>query len=191
MLEPKNKKLIEGAINGDESCKNELYEEYKKLIQQITTDYFKKYYTILKKCGYLSYEDLIQHSNLIFTKSIYRYKLNKNIEFSTYLVNAIRNGLTNIIFSNHKLSNDYLVNTDNIEYDDEINSDKRNIIFDNLILTVALEKLDPLEKQLIYDRYYLGLSTEEMKNKHSLSHTTIHKKMNKAIQKMRKSMEAK
>lgn len=182
--------LIRGIKNGDVNSKDELYTKVKGLIYKEVNTFYNRNRDFLKKCGYMDYEDLVQIGNLIFTKSINKYKLNKGYEFSTYLVQSIRNYLNVYFFPNKTISKDYKANADTLELNEKIIDDNSSCnMIDNLHLKIALEKLTHEERELIYDKFFRGLSSKEMVNKYGVSCVTIRKRREKALEKLKRYME--
>lgn len=186
----KYEELIRGILEGNANSKEELYENVKGLIYKEIRSFYSKHYEFLKKCGYLDYEDLIQYGNLIFSKAVYKYKLDKDTCFTTYLVQSIRNWLNMYFFPNKGISNDYKTNTDNLLLDDNlVTIDNKDTMFNNLCLKIAMEKLTHEEQELIYDKFYRGLSSKEMSDKYGVTYVSVRKKREKAINKLREYMK--
>lgn len=178
--------LIRGIKEGNQNSKNELYEKVKGLIYKEINSFYNRNKFYLIKCGYMDYEDLVQMGNLVFTKTIYKYKLNKEICFSTYLVQAIRNELNMYFFPNKGLSKDYKTNADNLLLDNNlVTTDDPESNFNNLTLKLAMEKLDKDERKLIHERFCEGYSVAELSEKYNVSRVTIRTRIKKTLNKMK------
>lgn len=186
----KYEELIRGTLEGNANSKEELYENVKGLIYKEIRSFYSKHYEFLKKCGYLDYEDLIQCGNLIFSKAVYKYKLDKDTCFTTYLVQSIRNWLNMYFFPNKGISNDYKINADNLLLDDNlVTIDNKDTMFNDLCLKIAMEKLTHEERELIYDKFYRGLSSKEMASKYGVTYVAVRKRREKALNKLREYMK--
>ena len=186
-----NEELIIRIKNGEKTLENDLYNNVKGLIYQTSYDFYNKHKVMIKKIGLLDIDDLVQIANYTFIKSISKFKVNKDILFSTYLVQSIKTNLLNQFYKNKKVSREYRKDIDKVEYDENYSSsytDKTDIkIFVEELMSVLNER----ERNIITDKYLIGLKCNEMVNKYGISSQAINNLIHKALNKMKKEWSEK
>ncbi len=89
----------------DKISKEKFFNENKKLIYSICWKFKRKNPNI-------EFEDLVSESNLAFLRAYHSFDCNKNIKFSTYLYNIIKNNL--IVFCRYENRENSLKLNENI-----------------------------------------------------------------------------
>ena len=142
-------KLVEKAKTKEESATEEIMEKFKYLIFKEASKYHIPSY---------DFEDLVQHGYLSVLKAIAMYKLGSN-SFNGYCVNAIKMNFRALLKGQIKHFRE-IPRSETTDFDNAI--DYEFTLDDQLIayeevkkLYVALDKLDPLEREII-ERYYIS-----------------------------------
>ena len=135
-------------------------------------------------------EDLLQNIFLkLFKDNMRRIKMwNQKAKFSTYLYMISSNAALDYLESKHfkrRFLSDSLINIDNIKSYFRNSSDA---IIDKISLDMCLEKLRPIEKQIINLYYSKGYKEKEIALKLNISINTVGSIKNRAIKKMRKDI---
>ena len=172
--------LVRKAKTGDEEAVVEVINKYKYLILKEASKYHIPSY---------EFEDLVQQGYLSVIKAIGMYKLGSN-SFNGYCINSIRTNFKALLKGKIKHYRE-IPNAEPIsmgaaaEYsftlEDEI------IAFEEVKrLYAALEKLDPLEKNVV-ERFYLREDTlKEIACEGDLSYYDYVRIKNKALDKLKK-----
>ncbi len=141
-------KLIEKAKDKDEIATSEIIERFKYLILKEASKYYIP--------GY-EFEDLVQHGYLSVIKAISMYKLGSN-SFNGYCINTIKMNFKALLKGQIKHFRE--VPSDEI-LDFDASGNYEFTLEDEVIaheevkkLYAALDKLEPLEREII-ERYYI------------------------------------
>tara|TARA_Y100000996_G_scaffold406718_1_gene383433 strand:+ start:1574 stop:2143 length:570 start_codon:yes stop_codon:yes gene_type:complete len=135
-------------------------------------------------------EDLLQNIFLkLFKDDMRRIKMwNERAKFSTYLYMIASNSALDYLDSKHfkqKLLSSSLIGVDNVKAS-AVNNPSR--IIDKISLDMCVDKLRPVEKQIISLYYSDGYKEKEIAEELSISINTVSSIKNRAIKKMRKNM---
>ncbi|GCD11637.1 sigma-70 family RNA polymerase sigma factor [Clostridium tagluense] len=140
-------KLVEKAKTKEESATEEIMEKFKYLIFKEASKYHIPSY---------DFEDLVQHGYLSVLKAIAMYKLGSN-SFNGYCINAIKMNFRALLKGKIKHFRE-TPNSDLLDFD--TSGDYEFTLEDEVIahdevkkLYVALDKLDPTERDIL-NRYY-------------------------------------
>ncbi|MGV8982361.1 sigma-70 family RNA polymerase sigma factor [Clostridium sp.] len=141
-------KLVERAKGKEESATQQLTEKFKYLVFKEASKYHIPSY---------NYEDLVQHGYLSILKAIAMYKLGSN-SFNAYCINSIRMNFKALLKGNIKHFRE-TPNNDMLEIDTigdyEFTLEDEVIAYDEVKkLYVALDKLEPAERDIL-ERYYV------------------------------------
>ncbi|MBU3188273.1 sigma-70 family RNA polymerase sigma factor [Clostridium bowmanii] len=175
-------KLVERAKSKEESATEEIIEKFKYLIFKEASKYHIPGFDLA---------DLIQHGYLSVIRAIAMYKLGSN-SFNKYCISSIKMNFKELLKGQIKHFRE-VPNNDMLDFD--ICGDYEFTLEDEVIayyevekLYAALDKLDPLEREIIKRYYILDQSLGEIacdsdKNYHQL--TRIKRK---ALEKLRSLM---
>jgi RNA polymerase sporulation-specific sigma factor len=141
-------KLVEKAKAKESGATEEIIEKFKYLIFKESTRYHIPGYEL---------EDLVQHGYLSVIKSITLYKLGSN-SFYGYCINAIRMNYKALLKGQIKHFRE-VPNNEMLDFDTcgdyEFTLEDEVIAYDEVKkLYAALDKLEPLEREVI-ERYYI------------------------------------
>lgn len=141
-------KLIEKAKTKDSGATEELIEKFKYLIIKEAARYHVPGYEL---------EDLIQHGYLSVIRAIALYKLGSN-SFNGYCINAIRMNFMALLKGKIKhfreVPSNEMLDFDTAR-DYEFTLEDEVLAYDEVKkLHAALDKLEPLEREII-ERYYI------------------------------------
>jgi RNA polymerase sporulation-specific sigma factor len=161
-------KLVEKAKAKDGNATEEIIEKFKYLIFKEANKYHIPSYEL---------EDLIQHGYLSVIKAIAMYKLGSN-SFNGYCINSIRMNYKALLKGQIKhfreTPNSEMLELDTIG-DYEFTLEDEVIAYDEVKkLYVALDKLNPLEREVV-ERYYImdeslgGIACDRDKSYHQLA----------------------
>ena len=75
--------------------------------------------------------------------------------------------------------------TDDNSYYDSVKVDDSNLNTDFMDLSNAIEELDPMDKKIIYDRYFNGYTQSEISNELGISQVQVSRKEAKILQKLK------
>ena len=175
-------KLIEKAKNKDEIATSEIIERFKYLILKEASKYYIS--------GY-EFEDLVQHGYLSVIKAISMYKLGSN-SFNGYCINAIKLNFKALLKGEIKhfreVPSDEMLDFDtagNYEFtlEDEVIAHE-----EVKKLYAALDKLEPLEREIIERYYILDQSLEEIACDSDKSYYQFARLKKKALEKLKTLM---
>ncbi|MBZ9637679.1 sigma-70 family RNA polymerase sigma factor [Clostridium sp. FP1] len=172
--------LVEKAKNGDRKSLMDIIERYKFLIIKLAGSYHIPSY---------EFDDLVQHGYLSVIKAVNLYNLNSNT-FDGYCIHAIRTNFKALLKGEIKHYRE-VPNAEPIrlgvacEY--EFTLEDEVIAFEEAQrLYKALEKLDPVEKDVVA-RFYLRYdSLREIACDGDNSYTHYRKVKDKALKKLKK-----
>ncbi len=141
-------KLIEKAKAKEVGATEEIIEKFKYLIFKEASKYHIKDYEL---------EDLVQHGYLSVIKAISMYKLGSN-SFNGYCINAIKMNFKALLKGEIKHFRE-VPNNEMLDFetagDYEFTLEDEVIAFEEVKkLYAALDKLEPLEREVI-ERYYI------------------------------------
>lgn len=186
--------------SGDELARDQLIEHNLRLVVYVA----KKYDSI--PCGNI--EDLISIGTIGLVKAINTFNIDKNIKLATYASRCIENEILMFLRKNNKIRSeisldeplnvDYdgnelllsdIVGTDNDIVQDEIeHNDQKEKFY------VALEKLNPREKQILTMRYGLTgndeLTQKDVADMLGISQSYISRLEKKIINKLRRKLNS-
>tara|TARA_Y100000814_G_scaffold96605_1_gene66914 strand:+ start:414 stop:983 length:570 start_codon:yes stop_codon:yes gene_type:complete len=135
-------------------------------------------------------EDLLQNIFLkLFKDDMRRIKMwNEKAKFSTYLYMIASNSALDYLESKHfkrKLLSSSLINIDTVKT--SINNNPNKVI-DKISLDMCVNKLRPIEKEIISLYYQSGYKEKEIASKLDVSINTVSSIKNRAIKKIRKNI---
>jgi RNA polymerase sigma-70 factor (ECF subfamily) len=135
-------------------------------------------------------EDLLQNVFLkLFKDDMRRIKMwNEKAKFSTYLYMIASNSALDYLDSKHfkrKLLSNSLVDIDSVK--STINNNPNKVI-DKISLGMCVDKLRPIEKEIISLYYKNGFKEKEIAEKLDVSINTISSIKSRAIKKIRKNI---
>lgn len=186
-----NEELIIRIKNGEKTLENDLYDNVKGLIYQTSYDFYNQYKVVIKKVGLVDIDDIVQIANITFIKSIAKFNTDKDLLFSTYLVTSIKTNLLNQFYKNKIISREYRKDIDKVEYDDKYSAyyveDIETKIFVEELMSVLTER----ERNIITDKYLIGLKCTEMVNKYGISSQAINNLIHKSLDKMKREWSEK
>ncbi|MGH4137715.1 sigma-70 family RNA polymerase sigma factor [Clostridium sp.] len=175
-------KLVERAKGKEGSATQELTEKFKYLIFKEASKYHIPSY---------NYEDLVQHGYLSVLKAIAMYKLGSN-SFNAYCINSIRMNFKALLKGNIKHFRE-TPNNDMLEIDTagdyEFTLEDEVIAYDEVKkLYVALDKLDPDERDILERYYVLEQPLGEIACDSEKSYHQFARMKRKALEKLRSLM---
>tara|TARA_B100000902_G_C27253493_1_gene886561 strand:- start:633 stop:1202 length:570 start_codon:yes stop_codon:yes gene_type:complete len=135
-------------------------------------------------------EDLLQNIFLkLFKDDMRRIKMwNEKAKFSTYLYMIASNSALDYLESKHfkrKLLSNSLIDVDNVK---TCANNNPATVIETISLDMCIDKLRPIEKQIISLYYNYGYKEKEIAEELSVSINTVSSIKNRAIKKMRKNM---
>ena len=135
-------------------------------------------------------EDLLQNIFLkLFKDDMRRIKMwNEKAKFSTYLYMIASNSALDYLESKYfkrKLLSNSLIDVDTVK--SSVNNNPNKVI-DKISLDMCVDKLRPVEKEIISLYYKDGYKEKEIANKLDMSINTISSIKNRAIKKIRKNI---
>ncbi|WP_291637204.1 sigma-70 family RNA polymerase sigma factor [Clostridium sp.] len=175
-------KLVEKAKNKEDRATEEIIEKFKYLIFKEASKYYIPGYDL---------EDLIQHGYLSVIKAIAMYKLGSN-SFNGYCINSIRLNFKALLKGQIKHFRE-VPNNDMLDFDCvanyEFTLEDEVIAYDEVKkLYVALDTLDPVEREII-ERYYIwGQPLGEIACDSDKSYHKFARIKKKALEKLRALM---
>lgn len=184
-----NEELIEKIKQGSEFTINDLHKNVERLIIKTAYGFYQKNQSLIKKTSCIDYDDILQIANIGFLKSLKNFDCNKNIKFSTYLVNTIQLTLHAEFYRNKKINNLYEKDIIKDEFDENINFKIDKDLDYNIIINDMLSILEERERNIIKDKYFVGLKPFELRNKYGLSSPAIRNIEKKSLQKIKEKME--
>lgn len=181
--------LILESKNGNELSKVKLLEKYKPLIIKVAFNYYVK--------GYDN-EDLIQMATMWFLVAIDKYNMDKNSDFSSYVMRTINNNMRALIRKIAKENYEksiYDKNPNGITLEDTL-EDEFNIVEnyekqDNLNnLKEAIEGLEEGEKEFIIFIHSknTGMLTK-WANDENISYAVARRRRDNILKKLRNSIK--
>ena len=175
-------KLIEKAKTKDVVATEEIIEKFKYLIFKEASRYYIPGYEL---------EDLVQHGYLSVIKAIAMYKLGSN-SFNGYCINAIRLNFKALLKGQIKhfreVPNNDMLDFDRAE-DYEFTLEDEVIAYDEVKkLYAALDKLEPLDRQILERYYLLDQSLGEIACDNDKSYHQFARIKKKALEKLRALM---
>lgn len=175
-------KLVEKAKTKEGNATEEIIEKFRYLIFKEATRYHIPGYDT---------EDLIQHGYLSVIKAIAMYKLGSN-SFNGYCINSIRLNFKALLKGQIKhfreVPNNEMLDTI-AAGDYEFTLEDEVIAYDEVKkLYVALDKLDPLEREIIEKYYILDHSLGEIACDSDKSYHQFARMKRKALEKLRSLM---
>lgn len=173
-------KLVEKAKAKEGAATEEIIEKFKFLVFKEASRYHVPGYEL---------EDLVQHGYLSIIKAIAMYKLGSN-SFNGYCINAIRMNFRALLKGEIKhfreVSNNEMLDFDTVE-DYKFTLEDEVIAYDEVKkLYVALDKLEPLEREIIERHYILGEALGEIACDRDKSYHQFVRIKKKALEKLRK-----
>lgn len=183
-----NEVLVREIQKGNRHLEHELYKNVEGLIIQITSQFYQKNKSLIKKIICLDYDDVLQIARCGFMKSIKSFDTEQGILFSTYLVNTIQLTLHTEFYRNKDINVAYRKDTAKIELKDNIPLTHYDDVDNRLIIEEAMSVLDEREKNIITDKFLVGLKPEEMRNKYGMSSPGIRNIEQKALAKMKEKI---
>ena len=143
-------KLVEKAKTKEGGATEEIIEKFKYLIFKEASRYHIPGYEL---------EDLVQHGYLSVIKAIAMYKLGSN-SFNGYCINSIKMNFKALLKGQIKHFRE-VPNNEMLDFDTsgdyEFTLEDEVIAYDEVKkLYVALDKLDPLEREIIREILYFG-----------------------------------
>ena len=175
-------KLVEKAKTKEERATEEIIEKFKYLIFKEASKYHIPSY---------SYEDLVQHGYLSVLKAIAMYKLGSN-SFNAYCINSIKMNFRALLKGKIKHFRE-TPNSDILDFD--TNRDYEFTLEDEVIaydevkkLYVALDKLDPTQRDILERYYVLDQSLGEIACDGDKSYHQFARMKRKALEKLRRLM---
>ena len=175
-------KLIEKAKTKDAGATEEIIEKFKYLIFKEASRYHIPGFDL---------EDLIQHGYLSVIKAIAMYKLGSN-SFNGYCINSIKMNFKALLKGQIKHFRE-VPNNDMLDFDTagnyEFTLEDEVIAYDEVKkLYIALDKLDPLEREIIKRYYVLDQSLGEIACDRDKSYHQFARIKKKALVKLRSLM---
>ncbi|MBU3146001.1 sigma-70 family RNA polymerase sigma factor [Clostridium sp. CF012] len=175
-------KLIEKAKTREGGATEEIIEKFKHLIFKEAARYHIPGYAL---------EDLVQHGYLSVIKAIAMYTLGSN-SFNGYCINSIRMNFKALLKGQIKHFRE-VPNNEMLDYDTsgdyEFTLEDEVIAYDEVKkLYVALDKLDPLERDILQRYYILDQSLGEIACDSDKSYHQFARIKRKALEKLRALM---
>jgi RNA polymerase sporulation-specific sigma factor len=175
-------KLVEKAKTKEGAAIEEIIEKFKFLVFKEASRYHVPGYEL---------EDLVQHGYLSIIKAIAMYKLGSN-SFNGYCINAIRMNFRALLKGEIKhfreVSNNEMLDFDTVE-DYKFTLEDEVIAYDEVKkLYVALDTLEPLEREILERHYILGVSLGEIACDRDKSYHQFIRIKKKALEKLRALM---
>jgi RNA polymerase sporulation-specific sigma factor len=175
-------KLVEKAKTKEGAAIEEIIEKFKFLVFKEASRYHVPGYEV---------EDLVQHGYLSIIKAIAMYKLGSN-SFNGYCINAIRMNFRALLKGEIKhfreVSNNEMLDFDTVE-DYQFTLEDEVIAYDEVKkLYVALDKLEPLEREIVERYYVLDQSLGEIACDRDKSYHQFVRIKKKALEKLRALM---
>jgi len=175
-------KLVEKAKNKESGAAEMILEKFKYLIFKESSRYHIPGYAL---------EDLVQHGYLSVIKSIEMYKLGSN-SFNGYCINAIRMNFKALLKGEIKHFRE-VPNNDMLDFDIadnyEFTLEDEVIAYDEVKkLYVALDMLDPFERQILERYYIMGHSLGEIACDSDKSYYQFARIKRKALKKLKTLM---
>ncbi|MBZ9689790.1 sigma-70 family RNA polymerase sigma factor [Clostridium estertheticum] len=175
-------KLVEKAKTKEESATEEIMEKFKYLIFKEASRYHIPSY---------DFEDLVQHGYLSVLKAIAMYKLGSN-SFNGYCVNSIKMNFRALLKGQIKhfreTPNSEMLDFDTIG-DYEFTLEDEVIAYEEVKkLYVALDKLNPTEREIVEKYYILDQSLGEIACDSDKSYHQFALMKKKALKKLRTLM---
>jgi len=175
-------KLVEKAKTKDDNATGEIIEKFKYLVFKEAFRYHIPGYEL---------EDLVQHGYLSVLKAIALYKLGSN-SFNGYCINAIKMNFRALLKGQVKHFRE-VPSSETLDFgsviDYEFTLEDQVIAYEEVKkLYVALDKLDPLEREII-ERYYISNEPlEEIACDRDKSYHQFARMKRKALEKLRRLM---
>ncbi|MBZ9634664.1 sigma-70 family RNA polymerase sigma factor [Clostridium sp. FP1] len=175
-------KLVEKAKTKEGNSTEEIIEKFKYLIFKEASKYHIPSY---------NYEDLVQHGYLSVLKAIAMYKLGSN-SFYGYCINAIKMNFKALLKGQIKHFRE-VPNNEMLDFDTsgdyEFTLEDEVIAYDEVKkLYVALDKLDPPERDILKRYYVLDQSLGEIACDMDKSYHQFARMKRKALEKLRRLM---
>jgi RNA polymerase sporulation-specific sigma factor len=175
-------KLVEKAKTKEGAAIEEIIEKFKFLVFKEASRYHVPGYEL---------EDLVQHGYLSIIKAIAMYKLGSN-SFNGYCINAIRMNFRALLKGEIKhfreVSNNEMLDFDTVE-DYKFTLEDEVIAYDEVKkLYVALDTLEPLEREILERHYILGVSLGEIACDRDKSYHQFIRIKKRALEKLRALM---
>jgi len=175
-------KLVEKAKTKEGYATEEIIEKFKYLIFKEASRYHIPGYEL---------EDLIQHGYLSVIKAISMYKLSSN-SFNGYCINSIRMNFKALLKGQIKhfreVPSNEMLDLDTFE-DYKFTLEDEVIAYDEVKkLYVALDKLDPLERDILERFYILNQPLGEIACDSDKSYHQFARMKRKALEKLRALM---
>ena len=172
-------KLVEKAKTKEGTAIEEIIEKFKFLVFKEASRYHVPGYEL---------EDLVQHGYLSIIKAITMYKLGSN-SFYGYCINSIRMNFRALLKGEIKhfreVSSSEMVDFDAVE-DYKFTLEDEVIAYDEVKkLHVALDKLEPLEREIVERYYVLDQSLGEIACDRDKSYHQLVRIKKKALEKLR------
>ena len=175
-------KLIERAKNKDEIATGEIIEKFKYLILKEASKYYVPGYEL---------EDLVQHGYLSVIKAISMYRLGSN-SFNGYCINAIKLNFKALLKGQIKHFREVPSN-ENLDFETAGNYEftlEDEVIAHEVVkkLYAALDKLEPLEREILERYYILDHSLGEIACDSDKSYYQFIRLKKKALEKLKSLM---
>ena len=172
-------KLVEKAKNRESGATEEIIEKFKYLIFKESSRYHVPGYEL---------EDLVQHGYLSVIKAIDMYKLGSN-SFNGYCINAIKLNFKALLKGQIKHFRE-VPNNEMLDFDTvanyEFTLEDEVIAYDEVKkLQVALDKLDPIEREIVERYYILDQSLKEIACDSDKSYYQFARIKKKALEKLK------
>jgi len=172
-------KLVEKAKTKEGTAIEEIIEKFKFLVFKEASRYHVPGYEL---------EDLVQHGYLSIIKAVTMYKLGSN-SFNGYCINSIRMNFRALLKGEIKhfreVSNSEMLDFDAVE-DYKFTLEDEVIAYDEVKkLHVALDKLEPLEREIVERYYVLDQSLGEIACDRDKSYHQLVRIKKKALEKLR------
>lgn len=183
-----NEELIKEIRKGNKNLETELYKNVEKLIIKTASMFYQRNKSLIKKIACIDYDDVLQIARMGFVISIEKFNLEKDFLFTTYLTNTIQLRLYSEFYHNKKINIIYEKDTNKTELDDNLRDSRGSNIDIKLMLEEIMECLTKREKEIIIDKFIVGLNPSELRNKYGVSTPAIRDIKNKALEKMTKKI---
>jgi RNA polymerase sporulation-specific sigma factor len=172
--------LVEKAKNGDRIALMDIIERYKFLIVRLASSYHIPSY---------EFEDLVQQGYLSVIKAVNLYKLGSNT-FDGYCIHSIRTNFKALLKGKIKhyreVPNEEPIKT-NVAAEYSFTLEDEVIAYEEIKrLYDALEKLDPVERDVVERFYLLEDSLKEIACDGDNNYYEYRKIKNKALEKLKK-----
>lgn len=154
-------------------------------------DYYQEYYPALFNYGlkFIRNEDMVKDAiqDCFYDLYLHPEKLKKIERPKNYLIGALRNLLLKQINQLKKTTEIYEMESFQVSIEDAI-IEKENKTINLGKLKVAIESLTPKQKEVLYLRFYEGLSYEDIEKITSTNYQSTRNLMSKALKNLREAV---